>query len=337
MSRFSLVARWRWYLAALGVVALVLYPASVDPFYVTLADLICIAALGALALNFLIGIAGQVSIGSAAFMAIGAYTAATIAIRLTAVPFPLVLLASALVAAAVGVVVAIPAFRVRGLYLMIATLALHYIVVYGAKVYQVRSVGSGGFLLPAASIGGWRLGDSVAWYAFLVPLTALTATAFANLIRSRFGRAWRMVRDRDVAADVIGIDVRLYKVMAFAISSFVIGLQGAVYGYLIGNVNAETFNLDLAIQFVAMIIVGGLGSIAGSIVGAAFVTALPILIQNLVLAAFPDGPPASVTGNVHNVEALVYGALIVLFLLFEPRGLVRLGSNTVARVARRGG
>lgn len=312
-------------LAALALIGVVLVvPAFASGFVVTVLNLVAMATLGALALNLLIGVAGQVSIGSAAFLAIGAFSAAYFGSG-HGVPFLVVVPLSAVVAAAVGAVVGVPALRLRGLYLLIATLALHYIVVYIVRRYQAAEAGAVGFLMPTPSLFGVRLSSPTSWYYLLVPCSAAGALLVTNLLRSRYGRAWMAIRDRDIAAEIIGINVSSYKILAFVVSAFLTGFQGALFAYYLKVVDADAFTFHLAVQYVAMIIIGGMGSVLGSYFGAAFVIGLPYMVQEVVKRVPESAPGADILHrDVFDIQAALYGAAIVLFFLVEPRGLVAL-------------
>lgn len=304
------------------IAALLVFPFVASRFYLSIANQILLAIIGALALNLLTGVAGQVSMGSAALMAVGAYAASVFANNL-GLPFVLVLVGSTLIAALLGVAVALPALRLRGLYLITATLALHFVVIYAVGRYQKATVGPAGFRLPLPELAGLTIGDAKGWYWLLLCMAVLTTMIFVNLMRSRFGRAWLAIRDRDIAAEIIGVNIAVYKVAVFAVSSALIGLQGALFGYYVGVVEVDTFNFDIITRYIAMIIIGGLGSVHGSIYGAVFVTGLPFAVQRLG-AAIPVGFPGAQLLHTHMfaIQSALYGIAILAFLLFEPRGLV---------------
>jgi branched-chain amino acid transport system permease protein len=305
-----------------GVLAI---PAVASNFQLTVLNLVAMASLGALGLNVLIGVAGQVSIGSAAFLAIGAFTACFLGAQHD-VPFAVVVPVAAVAAAAVGAIVGIPALRLRGLYLLIATLALHYIVLYLVRRYQVEETGAVGFIMPTPEVGSsFRLSSPASWYYVLVPCSALGALVVTNLLRSRYGRAWMAIRDRDIAAEIIGINVSSYKILAFVVSAFLTGLQGGLYAYYLKVVDADGFTFHLAVQYVAMIIIGGMGSVLGSYLGAFFVIGLPYVVQEIVKRIPESAPGAELLNrDIFDIQVALYGAAIVLFFLIEPRGLVAL-------------
>jgi branched-chain amino acid transport system permease protein len=316
--------RTRGLLLAALLVAVLMYPLGVSEFLVNVANLVALATLGALGLNLLIGVAGQMAIGSAAFLAVGAYTAVIFGAEM-GLPFLVVLPLSAASAAAVGAVVGIPALRLRGLYLLIATLALHFVVLYVVTRYQSAKAGEVGFAFPPANVFGRQIDTPTEWYFVLTAFSAGAAIVVTNLLRSRFGRAWLAIRERDIAAEIIGINVTRTKISAFMVSAALTGLQGALFAYYLRLVTTASFGFDVAVQYVAMIIIGGLGSVLGSYLGAAFVVAIPFVLTTLAGHVPSDGVVGRLlTNNIFELQTAVYGAALIAFLLLEPRGLVHL-------------
>jgi branched-chain amino acid transport system permease protein len=300
------------------VVGLVLLPRVASGFVVDIASQAALAVMGALALNALTGLAGQVSLGHAGFLAAGAFTTAALVEGVRAGPL-VTLPAAALVGAVLGVLVGIPALRLKGLYLALATLAMHHVVLYAGGEMQSRWGANTGYSIPAPGIAGFTLRGTVAWYYALVAVAAVTLVASVNLKRSRVGRAWMALRDRDVAAASIGIDLARYKLSAFVWSSVVTTVAGALFAYQRGFVSVEAFGFFLAIEYIAMIIIGGLGSELGAVLGACFVTLLPYAIDGLVSGLRLRG------GAEYYLFPLKFGAfglLMAVFLVFEPQGLV---------------
>lgn len=319
--------RFRRLMLALGVVVLLLYPFYGTRYALNIVNLTALATVGAVALNLLTGVGGQVSMGNAAFLAVGAFVAASLGAE-AGLPFPLVIGAGAVVAGVVGVVVGIPALRFRGLYLVIATLALHYIVIFVVQRYQIREVGATGFLMKTPVLFGYEISSPTRWYYFLVFCASASIVLVLNLTRSRYGRAWMAIRDRDIAAEILGVPVGRYKLILFGLTSAIIGAQGAIFAYYVRVVESDTFTIDLAIQYVAMIIIGGMGSVLGSVLGAAFVTGLPFVVREFVAYLPPDLPGMTILNdNLFDVQNALYGVSIVAFLLFEPRGLAALWSR----------
>jgi branched-chain amino acid transport system permease protein len=325
---------------ALLVAALVLYPLLVPSTrWVDAANRVLIASIGAIALNVLIGVAGQFSVGSAAFMAIGAFTASTVSVRVWDLPMILALPLGALVGGIAAVLLGVLALRIRGFYLALATIALHYIVLFGAQRYQVKTVGISGFLMPTPSLFGWDIVSAKQWYCVLMVILLLVAAGVRNLLRSRTGRAFRAVKDRDIAAAILGVDVTRTKLTAFIVTSMLIGFQGSLYAFYLGVVTYETFHLDLSVEFIAMIMIGGVASISGSILGAVFVIGLPYLVETIV-PWLPDWVPFAneIESNLFAVQSVIYGLAIIVFMLRFPRGMAygfkRLGKWIEKQLAR---
>jgi branched-chain amino acid transport system permease protein len=318
----------RWTMAALAVLFFLVIPLGLHEYYLSIANLVWIAVIGAVGLNILVGYTGQVSIGHGAFMSVGAYTAANLATRLDS-PWPVNLLAGGLMAAAVGAVVGIPSLRIKGLYLAIATLAGQLIIEW--TINHVTFISGG--VQASIEVARPRLGPMVLdsqrdMYYFLLFFVVLAVVGAMNLVRSRVGRAFIAIRDQDIAAEIIGIDIFRYKLLAFAISSFYAGVTGVLYTYFLGIANYEQFQIGVSIDYLAMIIIGGLGSILGSIFGAIFVTLLPIVIR-MSMEAFGGLflAPQTVLNLIPNLRLMLFGALIVIFLVVEPEGLNRLWRN----------
>ena len=318
----------RWTVAAVAVLFFGVIPLSLDQYYLSLANLVWIAVIGALGLNILVGYTGQVSIGHGAFMSVGAYTAANLAIRLGS-PWPVNLLAGGLMAALVGAVVGMPSVRIKGLYLAIATLAGQLIIEWTINHVTFISGGVQASIdVPRPRLGSFVLSSQRQMYFFLLVFVVLAIVGTLNLVRSRVGRAFIAIRDQDIAAEIIGIDIFRYKLLAFAISSFYAGVTGVLYTYYLGIANYEQFQIGVSIDYLAMIIIGGLGSVLGSIFGAAFVTLLPIAIR-YAMEAFGGlfFAPQTVLNLIPNLRLMMFGALIIFFLIVEPEGLNRLWRN----------
>lgn len=317
-----------------GLALVVVYPLGLSEFWVDLANLAAMAAMGAIALNLLLGVAGQLSLGSAAFMGIAGFTAAIFSVQVLTLPFPVVLVLGALAGGIAAIGLGLIALRIRGYYLVLATIALHYIAVFAMQEYQDATAGPAGFIMPVASIGGWEIDSLQRWYIVLMAFAALIVIAATNLQRSRSGRAWLAVRDRDIAATILGVDVTKMKLLAFVVTSMMIGVQGVLYAYYLGIVSHESYTLDLTIQFVAMIIIGGLGSVLGAVLGAIFVTAVPFIVRDLV-PLLPEWLPGYdlITENTFAVQSMIFGLSIIVFMRVAPGGLVELWRR-LARLAR---
>jgi len=304
-------------LAAL-VVALLVLPRVTSSFVLDLAAQVALAAIGALALNVLTGLAGQISLGHAGFICAGAFTTAALVEYGVRSPWA-ALGAAAAVGAALGLIVGIPSLRLRGLYLALGTLAMHHVVLYVASELQSRWGANTGYSIPPPRVAGLTLRGTVAWYYVLTGLAALTLCFAANLQRSRAGRAWMAIRDREIAAASVGIAVARYKVLAFVCSSTVTSVAGALFAFQRGFVSVEAFGFLLTIEYIAMIIIGGLGSALGAVLGAAFVTLLPYAIDALVAGLRLQ---AGAEYYLFPAKFGAFGLLMALFLVFEPQGLV---------------
>ena len=304
-------------LAALAL-ALLAFPLLDAPFLTDLANQVLLAVIGAVALMLLTGYAGQISLGHAGLLAAGAFATGMLYKEFGA-PVWVTLPASALTGALLGVIFGLPSLRLRGLYLAVSTLALHFIVIYAGNEYESRRGYSTGVVIDPPRLGEWVLSDARAWYLVLLGFAAVTVLLALNLLRSNTGRAWRAIHGREAVAEALGINVPAYKVLAFVISSTLTSVAGCLFAYYRGFVSAEAFSLFLTIQYVAMVIIGGLGSILGAVLGAVFVTLFPYLIEWL-MGVLPV--PESWAGSVFAVNYAAFGLVMILFLVFEPQGLV---------------
>ena len=291
---------------------------------------VVILSLAALGTNILIGYCGQISLGSGAFMAVGAYGAYNVIMRIPGMPLIGALLLGGVFAALFGVLFGLPSLRVKGLYLAVTTLAAQFFadwMFYRVKWLTMDSP-SISVTAPDLSFFGLSLESYAAKYLFCLSLLALMALACKNLVRSAIGREWMAIRDMDVAAAVIGIRPVYAKLTAFAVSSFIIGVAGALWGFFyLGSWEPAAFGLNMSLELLFMIIIGGLGSIMGNFIGAAFVVVLPILIR-LGLPALGALLGLSLdTAAAAHLEQMLFGVLIVWFLIVEPHGLARLWST----------
>ncbi len=290
-----------------------------NPYVIYLINLSCIAVVAALGLNLLIGYTGQISLGHAAFIAIGAYTTAILSNKV-GLPFWACLLASGAVAAVVGFGLGIPCLRLKGLYLAMATMAFGVVIDFVVVTWDKLTEGVRGISVAKVTVFGLPLNSDSRMCYFLLVCTILSILAIKNLIRTRVGRAFIAIRDRDIAAEVMGVNITAYKVMAFTISSFFAGVAGAMYSYTMGYIHPEHFTLLLSVQYLAMIIVGGLGTILGSIFGAVFIILVPELIKAIARASEVLIPALKGKYDEEwNIAA--FGLLIMIFLIFESDGL----------------
>jgi branched-chain amino acid transport system permease protein len=314
--------------ALLLVVAFVVVPLVATQYWFSaILTPFLIFALAALGLNILTGYAGQLSLGTAAFMAAGAFMAYNFELRMPWLGFIPSIILAGLCAAAVGAVFGLPSLRIKGFYLAVATLACQFFVLWAIQRigWFTNNSPSGVITAQKVQILGYVFDTPARKYLLTLVIVSVMALLAKNLMRSETGRAFMAVRDMDVAASVIGIPIMRTKLLAFAISSFYCGVAGALYAFCyLGTVEPEAFNLDLSFRILFMVIIGGVGSILGSFVGAAFITLLPIFLNVLF------GGISHTTGIemshavVSNLEVIIFGGLIVFFLIVEPHGLARL-------------
>jgi branched-chain amino acid transport system permease protein len=282
-------------------------------------------ALAAIGLNLLTGYAGQLSLGHAAFMAIGAY-GAVIAYGRYAWPLLPSFLAGGLAAAAVGAVVGIPSLRIKGFYLAVTTLAVQYIVEWAMT--HIRWIGGGVYAtidVPDIAVLGEPIDTAPKKYLLCLAIVVALTVFAKNLVRTRVGRAWMAIRDRDVAAEIMGIGLLRYKMLAFVVSSFYAGIAGALLSFCFYQAaNIEEYTLVISIRLLGMIIIGGMGSILGAYLGAAFVVLLPVAISTAMVAVGRVSGGLVTTDVRANAELVIFGGLILFFLVVEPLGLARL-------------
>lgn len=309
--------RARKILLALIAVALLAAPLFASAFALDLANQVFLTGVGALSLMLLTGFAGQISLGHAGLLAAGAFTVGIMYKELGA-PFWVTLPASAVVGALLGLIFGLPSVRLRGLYLAVSTLALHFLVIYACGEYETdRALSSAILVAPPVVFGHQIYGDRI-WYFLLLAALLLTLLLCANMLRSRTGRAWGAIRTNETVAEALGINVSKYKLLAFVASSTITALAGAIFAYYRGFVSVETFSMYLTIQYVAMIIIGGMGSLSGALLGAAFITLLPHAIQGILLPLLGAANPSSAFATIY----AAFGAVMIFFLLYEPLGIL---------------
>ncbi len=306
--------------AAIIVLAVLAFPALATPFQLDLANQVFLAIIGSLALMLLTGYAGQISLGHGGLLAAGAFTVG-ILYRETGAPFWITLPSAAIVGAALGIVFGFPSLRLRGVYLAVSTLALHFIVVYIGAEYETRGGYSSGVVIDPPRLFGYTLQSGHAWYYALAASATIALWFSWNLLRTKTGRAWRAIRVNETVAEALGVGVARYKLAAFVITSAMTAVAGALFGYYRGFVGSEAFTIFVAIQYAAMIIIGGMGSLAGAILGAVFVTALPYLIEYL-LFLLPNADKAANSLFAANYAA--FGVVMIVFLIYEPGGMMAL-------------
>lgn len=303
---------------ALFLLFLVSFPFLSNSYTTYIGALVLVAIIGSLGLNFLTGYTGQISLGHAAFLAIGAY-GYTILQDKAGLPFWLCILAAGGLSGGLGVLIGLPALRMKGLYLAMATLAFHFIVEQIIMNWESLTGGYQGLDVPLVSVGGLTFKGEIRVYYLILFFAAALTFIGGNISRSKIGRAFAAIRDRDLAAEAIGISLTRYKLMAFFISSVYAGIAGALMAVCLGRIAPFDFNLLLSIAYISMAIVGGLGSILGSILGAVAITLLPFGLSAASDLIQPYYPPIST--KFADVKTLAYGLVIVVFLMWEPDGL----------------
>jgi branched-chain amino acid transport system permease protein len=312
-----------WFLVL--ILFLAAFPYLFKNYYVYMANYMAINIIVAIGLNLLVGYTGQISLGHAGFFAIGAYVTIILMSKVH-LPFILALPLSALAAALFGFLIGLPALRLEGPYLSIATLG------FGLTITQVIGRmelfgGRQGLHAPELMIGPWHLKSDRDFYYLLITITVLMTLAARNLIKTKVGRAFIAIRDADIAAETMGVNLTFYKTLAFAVSAFYTGVAGGLYAFVLRFIEPEIFNLMMSIMFLAMVVVGGLGSLLGSIAGACLLSWLDLQLRNILdvpylgvwLVALSKSF-FSITG-VSNIQFIVYGLIMVLIMLFEPLGI----------------
>jgi branched-chain amino acid transport system permease protein len=324
------VAQDRWFVLALIAFAAFAVPCLADE-YMFKAILIpfLILSLAALGVNILVGYCGQISLGSGGFMAVGAYAAYNVLVRIEGMPLIPAILAGGFFATLVGIVFGIPSLRVKGLYLAVATLAAQFFCDWAFLRIKwfTNDSSSGTAAVSNLQVFGWGIDTPAEKYLFCLGFLVVFAVLAKNMVRSAIGREWMAIRDMDVAAAVIGIRPLYAKLSAFAVSSFIVGVAGALWAFVhLGSWEPAAFSVDRSFQLLFMVILGGMGSVMGSFMGAAFIVILPIII-NLGLPALGNlvGWHVS-TAAVTHAEFMIFGGLIVWFLIVEPHGLAKLWS-----------
>ena len=307
-----------WALLVALLVLLFTFPLYSGGYLLSVANLIGITVIAAIGLNILLGYCGQLSIGHAGFIAVGAFTSAVLT-NVLGLPFLVGLIAAGFMAGFIGLLFGIPSLKVKGFYLAIATIAAQFIIIWVINHLKITG-GFVGIAVPYASIGGLVF-DSEASMFYLIMVIAVICTFFAkNLARTRVGRAFVAIRDNDLAAEVMGINLFYYKLLAFFIGCFFAGIAGSLMAHWIGFMNAEQFSLMESILYIGMIIIGGLGTALGPILGVIFIRILQqgmMFVAPTIEAAFPALPAGFATG----LAPMLFGLIIILFLILEPRGI----------------
>tara|TARA_B100001996_G_scaffold104359_1_gene78451 strand:- start:2375 stop:3442 length:1068 start_codon:yes stop_codon:yes gene_type:complete len=281
-------------------------------------------SLAALGLNVLTGYAGQISLGTAAFMAVGAFAAYNLQVRVPEIPFLIAFIWGGLCSASIGILFGLPSLRIKGFYLAVATLAAQFFIEWLLTNFGwfTNYDSSGVITAPPMGILGFAIDNPLSKYLLVLTIVVLCALAVRNLARSEIGRAWMAVRDMDIAAEAIGINLMKTKLIAFGVSSFLCGLAGALWAYIVlGTVEPQAFDILRSFEILFMVVIGGLGSVSGAFLGAGFMILLPILLNNL--GSIITGSAIS-TETIAHIEFMIFGAFIIFFLIVEPNGLARL-------------
>ncbi|MCE0486032.1 branched-chain amino acid ABC transporter permease [Ornithinimicrobium sediminis] len=324
-SELSLRAtKAEYFRLGLMVVVLLVVPFVLDNYWLSIANTILIAVIGAVGLNILVGYTGQISLGQGGFLAVGAYTSVIISDRM-GLPVPVAIALAVLMTAAVGTFFGLPGLRLKGLYLAIATLASQQIIEFVIRRWGWLTEDQGFIDVERLEVAGFRVERTLfeqQWYWILLAFAVLTVLTARNLFRTGLGRSFMAVRDQDIAAEAIGVNLARAKLTAFAVSSGFVGLAGALTAHYTEIVTWERFTLDVSILYLAMIIVGGLGSIAGAVYGAIFMTLLPVLIREAATSIRDVAP--FLASQLPAVQNAVFGLTIIVFLIVEPRGLDRI-------------
>jgi branched-chain amino acid transport system permease protein len=314
---------WFWFMMLIA--SLIILPFLIPNYYIYMANYMAINVIVTIGLNILVGYTGQISLGHAGFFGIGAYVTVLSMTNLH-IPFPLALVLAAMVAAFFGFILGLPALRLEGPYLAIATLGFGMAITQVIGRWQIFG-GRMGLESPTLNLFSYKIESDRQLYFLIIPVAFLLVLAARNLMKTRVGRAFIAIRDSDIAAETMGVNLVFYKTLAFAISAFYAGIAGGLFAFLIGFINPSTFNFILSIYFLAFVIVGGLGSIFGSIMGGIVMTWLMLVLDKVqelpylgtVLLSFSERW-MSVTG-LPNIASIIFGLIIVLLVVFEPLGL----------------
>lgn len=318
----------RWFIAAVLLIAYLVVPMAANEYWLQVVMIpLLIFSLAAIGLNLLVGYAGQLSLGTGAFMAVGAYSTFKITTAFPDLNILIVFLLSGVVTAGVGILFGLPSLRIKGFYLAVATLAAQFFLIwmFNKVAWFTNYDPSGSITAPPRDVFGVTVtgATATAETRYMIVLAVVTVFAFVakNLVRGRIGRSWMAIRDMDIAAEIIGIRPLPTKLLAFALSSFYCGLAGALYIFCyLGSAETEAFDIIVSFDVLFMIIIGGLGSILGSFLGAAFIVLLPVFLTN---APPLIGLRMPIDVQKH-IELMIFGSLIVFFLIVEPHGLARL-------------
>lgn len=297
--------KWKILIWIGALIVLLLLPLLLGKYSIFLLSLLAIYALVSLGLNLLMGYTGQIAAGHAGFLAIGAYVTAIFTANFEWVPCPIILLVAGIISGLIGFLLGIPILRLKGFYIAMATLAFG--VVVSEIILQWSSVtgGDDGFSVPTARIGGLVFDSDFKLFYLIIPVTILMTLLARNLVSGYIGRAFIALRESEIAAQTIGVDLAKYKTIAFAVSAFYTGVAGGLFAYLITFLSPDAFTIELSIDFIAMIVIGGMGSILGSIIGAVILTGMQQVLAGLL-----------------DLQILIFGLSLIVFMIFMPKGIV---------------
>ncbi|PJF43917.1 MAG: branched-chain amino acid ABC transporter permease [Phototrophicales bacterium] len=331
---------WQRYRLAFVLVVVLLLPIVAGVRELRIVNTVLIASIGAIGLNILVGYTGQISLGQGAFLAVGAYSTGLLMIYYD-LPWPIACLLAGFITAAFGAVFGIPSLRLKGLYLAVATLAAQEIVSWGVRVLdfidgkdddQARELAMPVINFVGTRINATGMSSERSFYVVAMGILIVTVILVTNLFRTHIGRAFIAIRDQDIAAEVMGVNVFFYKLLAFATSSFFVGIAGALTAIHSTNLTFERFTIEVSIEYLAMIIIGGLGSVSGSIYGAIFIKILPEILQDIGESFSGAGLISANDLNqfMPSIEQVAFGLAIILTLVFEPEGIKKLWADTKA-------
>jgi branched-chain amino acid transport system permease protein len=311
--------RTQWVLLVGFLAVLFSLPLYLGNYWLGISNLIGITVISAIGLNILVGYCGQLSIGHMGFMAVGAYTSAILSGKL-GLPFPLAFICSGLMSGAVGLIFGIPSVRIKGFYLAITSIAAQFIILYVINHWTAITGGFNGISAPYASIGGLEFDTEAKQFYLIMVIAAICVFLAKNLARTRVGRAFIAIRDNDLAAEVMGVNLFYYKMLAFFIGCFMAGIAGSLLAHWTGSISTDNFSFMNSILYIGMIIIGGLGTSLGPILGVSVIQLLQVGVTKMT-PALQNAFPAIPTGFATGVGPMIFGLVIILFLIFEPRGL----------------
>jgi branched-chain amino acid transport system permease protein len=300
----QLTDKWKKLGWIIALIVLLLLPLFLGKYTVFLLSLLAIYALVSLGLNLLMGYTGQIAAGHAGFLALGAYFTAILNTNIEWLPCPVILLLAGIFTGIIGFLLGIPILRLKGFYIAMATLAFGVVVSEVILQWSSLTGGDDGFGVPTAKIAGFAFDSDIKLFYLIVPVTIIMTILAKNLVNGYIGRAFIALRESDIAAQTIGIDLAKYKTIAFAISAFYTGVAGGLFAYLITFLSPDAFTIELSVDFIAMIVIGGMGSILGSIIGAVILTGMQQILAGLL-----------------DLQILIFGISLIVFMIFMPKGI----------------